>query len=64
MLSNADELENSRSIRLAGLQAKEKEDQAREEDERLKKKGFGGRAGFIRDMQSQILERGKVTPVK
>jgi len=64
MQSNADELESTRAIRLAALEAKEKEDQQREDMERLRKRGFGGRAGFMRDMQSQILERGTLAPVR
>ena len=64
MQSNADELDSTRAIRLAALEAQEKEDQEREAEERLRKKGFGGRAGFMRDMQTQILERGKVAPVR
>jgi hypothetical protein len=64
MMSNADDLENSRAIRLAALEAKEKEEAQREEEARARKRGFGGRAGFMREMQKEILERGKVAPVR
>jgi hypothetical protein len=64
MLLNAEELESSRTVRLATLETKEKADQEREELERLRKKGFGGRAGFMKDMQGRILEEGRMAAVR
>lgn len=64
MLSNAEQLESSRAVRLAELEKKEKEEQEREELKRLQKTGFGQRAGFMRDFQGKILEEGKMAAVR
>jgi hypothetical protein len=64
MLSNAEQLESSRAVRLAELEEKEKEEQEREELKRLQKTGLGQRAGFMRDFQGKILEEGKMASVR
>jgi hypothetical protein len=64
MQVNAEELETSRAVRLADLEAKEKAEQEREELERLRNKGLGGRAGFMKDMQNRILEEGRMAVVR
>ena len=64
MLSNAEDLESSRAVRLAALEEKEKADRAKEEQERMRRKGLGGRAGFMKDMQNRILEEGRMTAVR
>jgi len=64
MMANAEELESSRTTRLAALEAKEKADLEREELERMRKHQLGGRAGFMRDMQGRILEEGRRSMVR
>jgi Pre-mRNA splicing factor/N-terminal domain of CBF1 interacting co-repressor CIR len=64
MLSNAQQLESSRAVRLAELETKDKEEQEREEIKRLQKTGLGQRAGFMRDFQGRILEEGKMAAVR
>jgi hypothetical protein len=64
MLTNAEDLESSRAVRLAALEAKETAESEREELERLKKKALGGRAGFMKDMQGRILEEGRMAVVR
>ena len=64
MQINADELENAREKRLAALEEKEKADHEREELERARRKGLGGRAGFMRDMQNRIMEEGRMAAVR
>jgi hypothetical protein len=64
MLANAEDLESSRAIRLAALEEREREEREREERERERKKGLGGRAGFMRDMQNRILDEGRMTTVR
>jgi hypothetical protein len=64
MLANAEDLESSRAVRLAALEEKEKADREREEQERIRRKGLGGRAGFMKDMQNRILEEGRMTTVR
>lgn len=64
MLSNAEQLESSRALRLAELETKDKEEQEREEIKRLQKTGLGQRAGFMRDFQGRILEEGKMAAVR
>jgi hypothetical protein len=64
MLANAEDLESSRAVRLATLEAKENAEREREEMERMRKKGFGGRAGFMKDLQGRILEEGRIAAVR
>jgi hypothetical protein len=64
MLANAEDLESSRTVRLAALEDKEKTEREREEQDRLRRKGLGGRAGFMKDMQNRILEEGRMTAVR
>ena len=64
MLSNAEDLESSRAVRLAVLEEKEKVAREKEEQERMRRKGLGGRAGFMKDMQNRILEEGRMTAVR
>ena len=64
MLSNAEDLESSRAVRLAALEEKEKVDWEKDEQERMRRKGLGGRAGFMKDMQNRILEEGRITAVR
>ena len=64
MLTNAEDLESSRAVRLASLEEKEKADREREEQERMRRKGLGGRAGFMKDMQNRILDEGRMTAVR
>jgi hypothetical protein len=64
MLANAEDLESSRTVRLAALEEKEKAEQEREEQDRLRRKRLGGRAGFMKDMQNRILEEGRMTAVR
>ena len=64
MLANAEDLESSRAVRLAVLEEKEKAELEREEQQRLRSKGLGGRAGFMKDMQNRILEEGRMTVVR
>jgi hypothetical protein len=61
MLANAEQLESSRSVRLAALEEHEKAEREREEMKRLQKSGLGQRAGFMRDLQGRILEEGRMT---
>jgi Pre-mRNA splicing factor/N-terminal domain of CBF1 interacting co-repressor CIR len=64
MQANAEELESSRTKRLAELEAKEEADLEQENLKRSQNKGLGGRAGFMRDMQNRIMEEGRVAVVR
>ena len=64
MLSNAEQLESSRAVRLVELEKKEKVEQEREEMKRLQKTGLGQRAGFMRDFQGRVLEEGRRAAVR
>jgi hypothetical protein len=64
MLDNADDLESSRAVRLTALEQKEKAEQERDDRERFRTQGLGGRAGFMKDMQNRILEEGRMAAVR
>ena len=64
MLDNAEDLESSRIAHLNAMEEKEKMEQEREERERLRNKGLGGQAGFMKDMKHRILEEGRMAVVR